>query len=206
MFSTRIRSAIITVVALAVGLGLAAQAQASVDYYTIQAKPPAGARDHRLRYVGVETASTDEQVKLSAGSRINAGQLWRLQAVQAATVDPSGKRVTSHPAYRFINRLTNNCLSYKLPWQDGAGVFQQASGCRAWALDAGKGPVQITDRTGRANGFAMQMIDKCMDLPGGSIAAGTPLQLSSCTGATNQKFLIKLRLRDHRAGAITGGG
>jgi hypothetical protein len=206
MFSTRIRTAIATVVAIAVGLGLAAQAQAAVDYYTIQAKPPGGSRDHRLRYVGVDNPSTEERVKLSAGSKIHAGHLWRLVGVQQATVDPSGKPVTSHQAYRFVNALTGQCLSYKLPWQDGAGVFQQVSGCRGWVLDAGKGPVKITDRTGRANGFALRMIDKCIDLPGGEIAAGTPLQLSGCTGATNQKFLIKIRLRDHRAGAITGGG
>jgi hypothetical protein len=205
MFSTRIRTVIVAVVATAVGLGLVAQAQAAVDYYTIQAKPPGGSRDHRLRYVGVENASTEEQVKLSAGSQIHAGHLWRLVGVQAATVPPPGKTVTSHQEYRFVNALTGNCLSYKLPWQDGTGVFQQAYGCRSWALDAGKGPVKITDRTGQAKGFAMHMIDKCMDL-GGGFAAGSPLQLTSCTGGEEQRFLIKVRLRDHRAGAVTGGG
>jgi len=210
MLSTRIpiriamAVAIATLVAIA-GLGLAAQAQAAVDYYTIQAKPPGGSRDHRLRYVGVETSSTDEQVKLSAGSKIHAGHLWRLQSVQSATVDPSGKSVTSHQAYRFVNALTGQCLAYKLPWQDGAGVFQQVSGCRSWALDAGRGPVAITDTTGRANGFAMRMIDKCMSL-GGGFSSGSPLELRGCTGGEEQKFLIQVRLRDHRAGALTGGG
>jgi hypothetical protein len=148
----------------------------------------------------VDNPSTEEQVRLSAGSTIHAGHLWRLQGVQAATIDPSGKPVTSHQAYRFVNALTGNCLSYKLPWQDGTGVFQQVSGCRAWELDAGKGPVKVTDKAGQANGFAMHMIDKCMDL-GGGFAAGSPLQLKSCTGGEEQKFLIKVRLRDHRAGA-----
>jgi len=205
MFSTRIRTAVATAVVIAVGLGLAGQAQAAVTYYTIQAKPPGGSHDHRLRYVGVENASTEEQVKLSAGSKIHAGHLWRLRGWQTATIDPSGKPVTSHQAYEFINALTGNCLSYKLPWQDGTGVFQQAYGCRAWELDAGKGPVKITDRTGQANGFAMHMINKCMDLAGG-FSAGWPLQLTSCTGGAEQKFLIRVRLRDHRAGAVTGGG
>lgn len=199
MPSIRIRAAIATIVAIA-GLGLAAQAQAAVDYYTIQAKPPAGSRDHRLRYVGVETSSTDEQVKLSAGSKIHAGHLWRLQSVQAATADPSGKPVTSHQAYRFVNALTGQCLSYKLPWQDGAGVFQQVSGCRAWELDAGSGPVEVTDAAGRSNGFAMHMIDKCMSL-GAGFSAGSPLELRGCTGGDEQRFLIRVRLRDHRAGA-----
>jgi len=177
------------------------QAQASVDYYTIQAKAP-NARDHRLLYVGVDTNSTSEQLRLYRyGTGVNSKLLWRLNALKSYDIDPSGKITRSFTSYRFTNWSSGNCLSYKLPWQDGAGVFQQESGCRGWAPNAGKGRVTLDDKTGQANGFSLEMIDKCLDVAGGQFAAGTSLQLSSCTGASNQRFVITRRVRDNRASA-----
>lgn len=189
--------------AVIVALMLAAvpQAQASVEYFTIQAKAPGGARDHRQLYVGVDTNSTTEQVRLYRyGTQINNRLLWRINAGKTFELDASGKVTKSFSSYTFTNWFSGNCLSYKLPWQDGAGVFQKAPGCRGWAVNAGKGRVTLTDKTGQANGFAIEMIDKCLEV-GGQFTEGAPLQLSACTGASNEQFLVKQRVRDNRASA-----
>lgn len=197
-------SVLCALAALIVFLMLAAvpQAHASVDYSTIQVKAPGGDRDHRLLYVGVDTNSTTEQVRLYpyGSATVNPRLLWRTDASKTYDVDAAGKVSKPYSTYRFTNMFSGNCLSYKLPWQDGAGVFQQASGCRGWAPNSGSGRVTLTDKAGVKNGFSLEMMDKCLEVAGGQFTAGAPLQLSACTGAWNQRFIITQRVRDHRAG------
>jgi hypothetical protein len=206
MFSTPVRTVLAAVVAVAIGASAAASAQAatptpSTDYYTIQVKAPGGARDHRLRYLGVETASTNELIKLAeyGPSSVNPKLLWRLKTYRTYEIGDDGKITIDYTSYNFFNMATGNCISYHLPWVDGAGVYQHENDCRSWGLDSGKGKgALVNDKDGQKNGFAIRMIDKCLDLSGANFSVGTPLSLHSCQDTWNQRYFIKLRVRDHR--------
>jgi hypothetical protein len=201
---TRAATVAAVIVFAALTVAPAARAAYLPNLYTIQAtKPTAPApRDHRDLFVAAQSSSTTEPVRLSAWTNdpIQRQRFEWLLDQQSREFD--GKTYT---AYVLVNRRYGGCLTWIKPLMPmgrgtrvGLAAYPQncMSWPQKWVLNNGSHWVRLSDPHGTRVGFQLNLPVRpgevlCLDITGFNHAAGNHLQEWTCTGAWNQRFLIK---------------
>jgi hypothetical protein len=170
--------------------------------YTIQATKPTSPppRDHRTLYVTAVSASTSEPVRLAPRS-YDAVQRQRAEfQLDQQSTEFAGKTYT---AYVLVNRYYRGCLTWIRPLVGNGtrvGLAAYPSGCTSWpqkwVLNNGSRWVTISDPHGNDVGFQLNIpvrvgLVMCLDVTGFNHAAANHLQEWRCTGAWNQRFLVR---------------